>query len=229
VERHFIGIIIPAFNEAETIEDVVFQAKKHGVAIVIDDGSRDGTCEKALSAGAQVYRHKYNRGYENALNSGFSEAARLGCKYILTMDADGQHNPGQLKEFIDQLDLGYDLVLGCRNETQRFSELVFAFVGRVLWNVSDPLCGLKAYQIKNYLRLGSFNTFPSLGTELAMRSIVSGASFIELPIVTRKRVGSSRFGSGLQANIKILRALAALIYRYLTNQLELKSELISND
>jgi glycosyltransferase involved in cell wall biosynthesis len=229
VERHFIGIVIPALNEGETIKDIVLRVSKYGVPIVVDDGSRDGTYEKALAAGAEVYRHENNQGYENALNSGFSEAARLGCKYVLTIDADGQHNPSQLKEFIDKLDLGYDLVLGRRNETQRFSEIIFAFFGKMLWGVSDPLCGLKAYRIDNYLMFGAFSTFPSLGTELAIRSIISGASFIELSVSTRKRADNSRFGSGLRANLKIIDGLVALIYRYITYQLKLKKNSTASD
>jgi len=224
VERHFIGIVIPAFNEAETIENLIFQVKIYGIPIVVDDGSSDSTYKKALASGALVHQHNDNCGYESALNSGFLEASKLGCKYILTIDADGQHNPSQLKEFIYNLDLGYDLVLGRRNKTQRFSEVIFARIGRVLWRVSDPLCGLKAYKIHNYLRLGSFSTFESLGAELAIRSIVSGASFIELPVAIRERVDSSRFGSGLLANFKILRALAGLIKRHFTRQLELQRE-----
>jgi glycosyltransferase involved in cell wall biosynthesis len=224
VERHFIGIVIPAFNEVKTIEGVIFKVKIYGIPIVVDDGSGDGTYEKAIAAGAQVYKHNINRGYESALNTGFLEAFKLGCKYILTIDADGQHNPDQLKAFIYNLDLGFDLVLGCRNKTQRFSESVFACVGRALWKVSDPLCGLKAYKIDYYSRLGSFSTFASLGVELAIRSILSGASFIEVPIATRERVDSSRFGSGFLVNLKILRALAGLIARHFTRQLEFKRE-----
>lgn len=220
MERLFIGIVIPALNEEQTIEQVVSQTINYGIPIVVDDGSKDDTFIKALQAGANVYKHNINMGYEAALSTGFDVASKLGCKFVITIDADGQHNPYQLEEFIKQLELGYSLVMGCRDKTQRFSEKFFSWTGKLLWGISDPLCGLKGYQIQNYLKLGTFNTFPSLGTELAIRSILSGASFIEVPVTTKERFGKSRFGSGFKANYKILKALILLICFQITHRLD---------
>ncbi len=213
MERSQIAIIIPAFNEAATISAVISNVHEYGIPIVIDDGSSDLTSTLALAAGAEVVTHSDNIGYDGALNSGFARAAILGCRYAITIDADGQHNPAQLREFIDRLDQGFVLVLGVRDRLQRFSEKIFAITAKLLWGISDPLCGLKGYAMVIYSRVGYFDSFKSIGTQLAVFTIVQGCSMTELPVLTRERQDKPRFGSGLLANYKILRAMLILIWR----------------
>jgi glycosyltransferase involved in cell wall biosynthesis len=211
MERSRIGIIVPALNEAATIGAVLARVREHGLAIVVDDGSRDGTAALARAAGADVVTHGVNMGYDAALNSGFARAAQLGCAYAITIDADGQHDPEQLRQMIAYLDGGYELVLGVRDRFQRAAEWLFARCGRLWWSVSDPLCGMKGYAIELYLRAGSFDDLGSIGTQLAIRSKLAGARTIEMPIATRMRADTPRFGRRFSANYKILRALARLI------------------
>ena len=75
--RSKVAIIIPAFNEEETITKVVKEATKFGKVIVIDDGSLDKTGEKAKRSGAILQIHKANLGYDAALNTGFKKAVKL--------------------------------------------------------------------------------------------------------------------------------------------------------
>src|SRR6202008_581827 len=112
------------------------------------------------------------------LNSGFRRAAELQCDYAITMDADGHHNPAQLVEMISYLDKGYEMGLGVRDRFQRLGETVFGLVGRPLWRMSDPLCGMKAYKLDLYRQVGHFDRFKSIGTELATRSMVNGCRAI---------------------------------------------------
>jgi len=60
---------------------------------VVDDGSSDGTAKIAQGEGATVVSYSVNRGYDAALESGFCKAAEIGCELVVTIDADGQHNP----------------------------------------------------------------------------------------------------------------------------------------
>jgi glycosyltransferase involved in cell wall biosynthesis len=212
MERSRIAIIVPALNEAATIGAVLAQVGEFGLPIVVDDGSNDATAPLARAAGADVVTHAFNQGYDGALNSGFARAVQLGCDFVITIDADGQHNPEQLREMIGYLDDGYQMVLGVRDRFQRLGERLFARCASFLWSVSDPLCGMKGYSVELYRMAGQFDTVRSIGTELAVRSKL--ARTIEMPIVTRHRVDAPRFGRRIAANYKILRALVMLVTTY---------------
>ena len=204
-------LVIPAFNEASQIYNVVASALEYADVIVIDDGSTDKTAILAETAGAYVIKHAQNKGYEAALSSGVLAAKERGYVYALTLDADGQHDPRVIESFIVELNLGCDLIIGYRDKLQRWSEVLFAKLGLVLWGVRDPLCGMKLYRLDWLDRFGGFDTKKLVGTELAVRMIENGALFRQIPIKTRPRFGESRFGEGLMPNLKIIRALLVLI------------------
>lgn len=207
MERHRIGIVIPALNEVSTIAAVVANAATYGVPVVVDDGSSDGTGAAAREAGAEVVRHDVNRGYDGALNSGFARAAELGCLYVVTMDADGQHDPTTIKAFLDSLDAGADVVLGIRDKRQRFAEVLFGWVAYTRWGVRDPLCGMKAYRMDVWRELGHFDSYGSIGTELALFAAVQRKRLSQRAVQTRPRLGTPRFGTRFTANTRILRSL----------------------
>jgi len=95
-------VIIPAFNEASGIASVVEKTRqfaKH--VVVVDDGSTDGTEEKAKAAGAEVIRHERNMGKGASLMSGFAFAREHHCDLVITLDADGQHEPEEILRFLD--------------------------------------------------------------------------------------------------------------------------------
>ena len=108
------SIIVPALNEAEAIADLVRalrgSAPWHEV-IVVDDGSTDGTGERAREAGAIVVRHPYNKGNGAAVKSGVRRATGDA---ILIVDGDGQHRPADAVRLVTRLD-EYDLVVGARS------------------------------------------------------------------------------------------------------------------
>ncbi len=206
MERHRIGIVIPALNETQTIAGIVTGASRYGVPIVVDDGSHDDTSARATEAGAKVVRHALNRGYDEALNSGFTYASELGCEYIVTLDADGQHEPTILETFIQALDDGADVVVGVRDRRQRLAESIFAWATAVRWGIRDPLCGVKAYRIGVWRELGHFDSYKSIGTELTIFAAASRKRLTQLSVKTRERPGAPRFGRGFLANWRILRA-----------------------
>lgn len=207
MERHRIGIVIPALNEAGTIGGVASLASRYGVPIVVDDGSQDDTGGIARSANAEVVRHDTNRGYDQALNSGFARASALGCEYVITMDADGQHDPTILSSFIQALDDGADVVIGIRDRRQRLAEHVFSWVSAFKWGIRDPLCGMKGYRIGVYKGLGHFDSYRSIGTELAIYAARNRKCISQLPVKTRARADQPRFGRRFAANRQILNAL----------------------
>lgn len=222
MERSRVAIVIPALNESATIGQVVTQVSPFGIAVVVDDGSADTTGSVARAAGAEVVTHVNNGGYDQALNSGFARAAELGCEYAITVDADGQHDTQQLQDFIRCLDDGNDLVIGVRPRAQRVAEALFSRVARVLWQVRDPLCGMKAYRMSLYRAVGHFDSFRSIGTELSIRSVAGGCKFVQLPTRIRDRQDAPRFARGLAANWKITRAMLILVGKHLTGTLAVR-------
>jgi 3-oxoacyl-(acyl-carrier-protein) synthase len=89
-------IMIPVFNEAETIGAVVAEARAHAPVLVVDDGSEDGSGEIAGGAGAEVLRHPRRLGKGQAIRTGVAAARSRGASVVVTLDGDGQHDPGDL-------------------------------------------------------------------------------------------------------------------------------------
>jgi len=207
MDRSRVGIVIPALNESATIASVVTTASAFGVPIVVDDASSDSTAVLAANHGATVVSHRNGRGYDGALNSGFSKAAEIGCEAIVTIDADGQHDPSLIRRFIDALEAGADVVIGVRSRRQRVAEHLFAWYTSRRYGISDPLCGMKAYRTAVFSALGHFDSYRSIGTELAIFAARSGYRVAQLPFEVRERKGAPRFGRALSGNLKILRAM----------------------
>ena len=208
-----IAVVIPAFNEESLIFKVVEAVKQYAEPIVVDDGSHDLTGQLAKLAGAIVVAHSHNQGYDAALETGLFKAIELGFSFAITIDADGQHNPASIAAFKISLLQGADLVVGVRNKHQRLSESLFAAVGKCLWKISDPLCGMKGYKLSHLSRLGYFDSYKSIGTEFASRCARSELRIDSVPVITRERPGNSRFGAGLKAEFRILRAMVIGIVR----------------
>lgn len=211
MDRSRIAIVIPALNESATIAVVVETAGKYGVPIVVDDGSTDNTAELAKRAGAVVVSHKSNLGYDAALNSGFEKAAELGSEMIITVDADGQHDPSLIQKFIAAVDAGADVVVGIRSRKQRLAEHFFALYTSLRFGIKDPLCGMKAYRAAVYSALGYFDSCGSVGTELMLFAAKHGYRFNQIMFEVRERKGQSRFGQIFAGNYKIFRAMLRLI------------------
>ena len=108
--------VIPAYQAAATLERVVRETTEHLPVLVVDDGSTDGTEAVAASAGAQVLRQTPNQGKGAALRRGFREALEQGAQAVLTLDADGQHDPSCAPAFLEAWRRGgAPLVIGRRD------------------------------------------------------------------------------------------------------------------
>ena len=93
-------VLIPVFNEATTIARVVERALAYGPVLVIDDGSTDETARRAERAGAEVIRHPRRLGKGQAIRSGMTAAAIRGAAAVVTLDGDGQHDPGDIERLL---------------------------------------------------------------------------------------------------------------------------------
>ena len=115
-EKPYIIAGIPAYNEEKTIAKVVLLAKKYvDKVIVVDDGSEDMTGDIAKELGAEVIRHPENMGYGAALRTIFHKARQENADILITLDADGQHDPREIPKLVKPLIKGEaDIVIGSR-------------------------------------------------------------------------------------------------------------------
>jgi len=213
MERSEIAIIIPSWNEAKTIGKVVRDVLDIATPIVVNDCSKDATAFEAEAAGAVVVSHKVNKGYDGALNTGFAKAVESGFKYAITFDADGQHDSKLLKEYISRFESGMDLILGVRPRPARFAEHLFAFYTNLRFGIKDPLCGMKGYRLSIYTARGWFDSYGSIGTELALWAIRRGYKTCQIPVPISLREDAPRFGMSAKANWKIIKAIAKSFVR----------------
>ena len=211
MERTRIAIVIPAFNEGKTIKSIINKCLKYGTVIVVDDGSQDNTIKKVLETPAFLIKNKTNLGYDKSLNAGFRKALALKKKYVLTLDADNQHDPKDLKKFIKYLDNGYDVVVGKRPNYARFAEKIYGKITNYLFGFCDPLCGMKGYKISVYKKLGHFDNLNSVGTHLVMYAAKRKLSIKEIDINIKDRLDQSRFGLSLVGNFKIFKSMIITI------------------
>ena len=208
MDRCQLAVLIPAYREGRTIGGIVAAALPYSQVIVVDDCSPDDTSCRAKEAGAIVVRNETNLGYDGTLNRAFETAVSAGFDCVVTMDADGEHDPALLGEFSRLLlDEGIPLVLGVRPRKQRFAEVVMGLYVRLRFGVSDILCGMKGYHLSLMLENNGFDHTNSIGTELAINSIRRGSTYRQIGVYGKPREGQPRFGRRLSANWRILAAL----------------------
>ncbi len=116
MSQNQVWVIIAAYNEELTIRRVIEGIKIFGFnVLVVDDGSSDTTGEQSREAGAIVVRHPFNLGQGAALQTGLDFALLQDAQYLVTFDADGQHNPSEIVTMLKVLrDSGADIVCGSR-------------------------------------------------------------------------------------------------------------------
>ena len=114
--RDGVYVVIPAYNEATAVYDVVRGVRDElPNVVVVDDGSRDATGSEARRAGATVLRHLLNRGQGAALQTGIDYSVRHGADVVVTFDADGQHRTQDVMRLIEALESKEaDIAIGSR-------------------------------------------------------------------------------------------------------------------
>ena len=213
LERSKIAIIIPAYNESNTIGKVVKDLNKIGRVIVIDDASQDKTSMIAKKSGALVIRNKFNLGYDNSINIGYEEVKKKKFEIFITCDGDGQFNFNDIRKMIKLYSPQYGVLIGNRNKIIRFSEKIFSFYAKKKFGIIDPLCGLKCYNLR-FCKGKSFDRYNSIGTDLMLRIVKRNVNFINFNLKVKKRKDEPRFGNSIISNLRIIRSILLYIFFY---------------
>lgn len=191
-------VIIPAFNESLAIAATVQGLREHGFAeiLVVDDGSTDGTGDKAETAGARVVRHPYNKGNGAAVKTGIREAR---SPVVLLIDADAQHDPTEAQKLLTPVGT-YDMVIGARALSDQsllralgnavFRLLASWLTGRPIPDLTSGFRAAKKDALVEILHLLP-NGF-SYPTTSCLALMKSGRNVTFVDVAARPRVGVSK-------------------------------------
>ena len=158
--RNEIFVVVPAYNEERTVSQIIEGIAKEGYNVVlVNDGSKDNTLNLAIESKRRypdkifIVSHFINRGLGAALKTGIDVAVRKHAKYILTFDADGQHEISDIEKVVKPLQDGKaDVCIGARPFkdmpfSKSFANSVMNFLTLIFYrrNVKDSQSGLRAF------------------------------------------------------------------------------------
>jgi hypothetical protein len=191
----FVVVGIPAFNEEHSIARVVLESLRFADAVVVcDDGSSDMTGEIAERLGAEVIKHEHNLGYGAAIRSLFERARELGADVLVTIDADGQHDPKEIPNVVKPITKGVaDVVIGSRfidahgtaemPTYRRFGARLITKLanGSSKNSVSDAQSGFRAYNKEAVERLSVVEAGMGASVEILLEASKHDLKICEIP------------------------------------------------
>ncbi|HEY0193675.1 MAG TPA: glycosyltransferase family 2 protein [Kofleriaceae bacterium] len=214
-DRTATWVVVAAYNEGKVIREVIAEVVQAGWSIVVvDDGSRDNTVAAARAGGAIVVRHAVNLGQGAALQTGIDYALRRGARYIVTFDADGQHNCDDIPALVAAL-ADADIALGSRflgKEIEGASARRKALLrtatmvsnGLSGMKLTDSHCGFRAFRASAAPHLRIFQDRMAHASELLRKIRVSGLRVVEVPVTVRYTEHSMSKGQGGMQAVRIL-------------------------
>jgi len=221
-------VVVPAYNEANMIGQVVQKLIGHGFeVVVVDDGSSDTTSQTASSAGAKVLRHFLNRGQGAALQTGITYAINQRADIVVTFDADGQLDADEVKLLIRPIQAGQtEVVLGSRflipnteNQASKVETttatipLIRKFVLRLATLFTRFYTGLKVTDTHNGFRAFSYSAAQKINiahdgmahaSEILEQIAKYKLTYTEVPVTIRYTEYSLQKGQKLSSSFKIL-------------------------
>jgi hypothetical protein len=216
-------VCIPALDEADNLPGVINEVPGQvaGMSthiLVIDDGSRDATAAVAAGLGAQVVSHPVNSGQGAALQTGYLVAERLGVDVVVTLDADGQHDPAEMDRLVGPIVAGTaDFVVGSRRMGTAEGESRTRDAGITIYTrllnllggtqVSDIANGFRAIRASRLSEI-AFTEDQFHNPELLLGAARAGLRVLDVPVTIRKRAsGVSKKGTNLRYGLGFLRVL----------------------
>jgi len=184
--------LIPNYNELAHVADVVRRTLAYLPVVVVDDGSTDGSGQAAADAGATVLTHPANRGKGAALATGITWALEQGCEALVMLDADAQHDPGEIPKFLDTYRRNVaDIIIGERDFSQmpRSNRFGNSNGSRLLsWALRRPItdnqCGYRLLNRKAMEALRFTSSGFEFEVEMIVQAVIAGLRLAWLPIRT---------------------------------------------
>ena len=221
-----IAALIPALDCEATIGALVRGTREHvPLVVVVDDGSSDRTADAAKAAGAEVIRLPANRGKGAALLAGMSALQERGVEHVLTLDADGQHLPGDIPRLLgaSAAEPGA-LVLGARQHPPgslaRIRVFGNRFANRWVWiacgrSLADTQSGFRVYPLRATLALGCRAERFAFETEAVIRAERAGIPIRCVPVRVWNPPPAERISHfrGFSDTVRIVFTVIALILR----------------
>lgn len=225
VEKPFIVACIPAVDEEKTIARVVLLAQKYvDKVIVCDDGSSDLTGEIARRVGAEVICHDSNMGYGASLRSLFSKARDLNTDVMVTLDADGQHDPEALPRLVKPvIDGKADIVIGSRfleeksdnripSYRRKGIKLITNMARAVSFrSITDAQSGYRAYSRRALSLVDPSEYGMGASTEILLKAKECGLSVAEVPVAInydKKSDTGNPFAHGISVVLSTVKHLS---------------------
>jgi UDP-N-acetylglucosamine---dolichyl-phosphate N-acetylglucosaminyltransferase len=214
-----VVVVIPAYNEERTIVEVIRGLKQHGFTtlIVVDDGSSDRTGALAADEGVIRLRHLLNRGLGGALGTGLRAAVRLGAEVIVTFDADGQHDPNDIRRLLHPIDVGEaEVVIGSRMLDPRgmpYQRRMANWLANVLtyllfggWT-TDSQSGLRAFSSRAATQMQLRTTGMEVSSEIIAEAVRHRLPWKEVPVQAIYTAYSLSKGQSVRVGVQTLRHL----------------------
>lgn len=220
-----ICALIPAFDEADNIAQVVNATQEYvETVVVIDDGSQDSTGELATDAGALCVRCETHQGKGYAMRKGISHIPPRGYTHVLFLDGDGQHRPEDIPKLIRAADeTGAGMVIGTRQfDRQRMptSRYLSNTIGSIVasWlvgkKITDSQCGFRLVRLDELRRLHLTAKKYEFEMEVLIKMSLLGSSLVCAPVSVVYEHGQAR--SKMQPVRDTVRiCFASLFYRFL--------------
>ncbi|MDQ0209795.1 MULTISPECIES: glycosyltransferase family 2 protein [Arthrobacter] len=227
VRRHDVLVIMPAWNESEAIGSTIREVFAFGPpcdVLVVDDGSRDNTAAVAQGAGATVLQLPFNMGVGGAMRTGFKYAKSHGYTQVIQVDADGQHDPRDIKVVLEGLREA-DIAIGARfadkgtysvRGPRKWAMIVLAWTlskvaGTKLTDVTSGFRAANAKAIRQYV-----DHYPAeyLGDTIdsLVVAIRSGCTVRQVGVSMRERQGGEPSHDAVKAALYLGRSGLALIF-----------------
>ena len=193
-----IVAVIPAFNEEKAIKKVLKATLRYvDEIVVIDDGSTDSTYDEAFKIAKHVIRHVKNKGVGFALRGGIEKALQIGADWIVTLDADGEHNPQEIPRLlVASKQLHADIIVGSRfldrGEAvsmpffKRASNAISTIMFRIFYRVklTDTQSGFRVYRRNVFEIIDCHKDDMLRNTEILIASAKIGLTIAEVSIVS---------------------------------------------
>jgi len=217
-------VAMPAYNEEAYIAKTVVGAARHADAVlVVDDGSVDETVAIAEALGAIVVCHKVNKGYGGALQTIFTTAREMGVEELVIIDADGQHNPGEIPRLLAELRAGNDVVIGSRFVEGSAGDIpAYRKVGMKVLDtattmagtdlaVTDSQSGFRAYGRRAIEAIRINGEGMSAGSEILIQASDHRLKVAEVPIKVRYDIEGTSSENPVSHGVGVLMNIVRLI------------------